>query len=55
MDNRGAARNAKILDTDEAWEVYEALEENYFNPKEEKLTCIMKEEECLCTREVTIQ
>lgn len=31
--DRGAARHAKILDTDEAWEVYEALEENYFKPK----------------------
>lgn len=31
--DRGAARHAKILDTDEAWEVYEDLEENYFNPK----------------------
>ena len=29
--DRGAARHAKILDTDEAWDVYEALEENYFN------------------------
>lgn len=36
--DRGAARHAKILDTDEAWEVYEALEENYFNPK--KPSCI---------------
>lgn len=32
--DRGAARHAKILDTDEAWEVYEDLEENYFNSKE---------------------
>ena len=31
--DRGAARHAKILDTDEAWEVYEQLEENYFKPK----------------------
>lgn len=31
--DRGASRHAKILDTDEAWDVYEALEENYFNPK----------------------
>lgn len=38
--DRGAARHAKILDTDEAWEVYEELEENYFNPKENKPTCI---------------
>lgn len=35
--DRGAARHAKILDTDEAWEVYEALEENYFNPKQKQL------------------
>ncbi|NFA44573.1 hypothetical protein EXM65_18965 [Clostridium botulinum] len=26
--DRGAARHAKILDTDEAWNVYEELEEN---------------------------
>lgn len=32
--DRGAARHAKILNTDEAWDVYEALEESYFNPKE---------------------
>lgn len=38
--DRGASRHAKILDTDEAWEVYEELEENYFNPKENKPTCI---------------
>lgn len=31
--DRGAARHAKILDTDEAWEVYEDLEETYFNVK----------------------
>ena len=31
--DRGAARHAKILDTDEAWEVYETLEETYFNIK----------------------
>lgn len=30
--DRGASRHAKILDTDEAWNVYEELEENYFNP-----------------------
>ena len=38
--DRGAARHAKILDTDEAWDVYERLEENYFNPKESKPQCI---------------
>lgn len=35
--DRGAARHAKILDTDEAWEVYENLEENYFNPRGQAL------------------
>ena len=33
---KGAARHAKILDTEEAWEVYERLEETYFNVKEAK-------------------
>ena len=28
---RGAARHAKILDTDQAWEVFEKLEDNYFS------------------------
>lgn len=28
---RGAARHAKMLNTDEAWMVYEELEESYFN------------------------
>lgn len=37
---KGAARHAKILDTDEAWEVYEELEETYFRVKENKPTCI---------------
>ncbi len=36
--DRGAARHAKILDTDEAWDVYEKLEENYFNPKPKQLS-----------------
>ncbi|MEG1256659.1 ORF6N domain-containing protein [Clostridium sp.] len=31
---KGAARHAKILDTDEAWEVYEELEETYFQVRE---------------------
>ncbi|MGX7745827.1 ORF6N domain-containing protein [Rhodopseudomonas parapalustris] len=34
--DRGAARHAKILDTDEAWEVYEQLEETYFNASKPK-------------------
>lgn len=31
---KGAARHAKILETDEAWDVYEQLEESYFRVKE---------------------
>lgn len=31
---KGAARHAKILDTDEAWEVFEELEDTYFRVKE---------------------
>lgn len=33
---RGAARHAKILETDEAWEVYEVLEDTYFKVREVK-------------------
>lgn len=32
---RGAARHAKMLETDQAWEVFEKLEDHYFNKKEE--------------------
>lgn len=35
---RGAARHAKILDTDEAWDVYEELEETYFRSKNRQAT-----------------
>ncbi|KER01507.1 ORF6N domain-containing protein [Photorhabdus temperata] len=31
---RGAARHAKMLDTDKAWDVFEALEDFYFNQKD---------------------
>ena len=31
---RGAARHAKMLSTEKAWEVFEDLEDNYFNAKE---------------------
>jgi hypothetical protein len=34
---KGAARHAKILDTDMAWQVYEKLEETYFNVKEKNI------------------
>ncbi|MEX9217000.1 ORF6N domain-containing protein [Providencia rettgeri] len=32
---RGAARHAKMLETDQAWEVFEKLEDHYFNSKSE--------------------
>ena len=41
--DRGAARHAKILDTDEAWEVYEDLEENYFRPQGQAIPKLSKE------------
>ncbi|MEI7336871.1 ORF6N domain-containing protein [Pectobacterium carotovorum] len=31
---RGAARHAKMLETDQAWDVFEKLEDCYFNPQE---------------------
>lgn len=33
---RGAARHAKMLNSDRAWEVFETLEDNYFNRPVEK-------------------
>lgn len=33
---RGASRHAKMLETDQAWEWYEALEDNYFRLHEQK-------------------
>ena len=35
---RGVARHAKMLSTDVAWEVYELLEDTYFNQRGEKET-----------------
>lgn len=32
--DRGAARHAKMLETDRAWDVFEALEDCYFNKRE---------------------
>lgn len=34
---RGAARHAKMLETDKAWEVFEALEDSYFATPYERL------------------
>ena len=33
---RGAARHAKMLETDQAWEVFEKLEDSYFNRYEKE-------------------
>lgn len=33
---RGASRHAKMLGTDRAWDVYDELEENYFNSKSQQ-------------------
>ncbi|EEZ9252683.1 ORF6N domain-containing protein [Escherichia coli] len=33
---RGAARHAKMLETDQAWEVFEKMEDNYFNQYEKE-------------------
>lgn len=33
---RGAARHAKMLETDQAWEVFEKLEDCYFNQRSKK-------------------
>lgn len=35
---RGASRHCKMLGTDKAWEMFDSLEENYFNPKIPQLT-----------------
>ena len=37
---RGANRHCKILDTDKAWNQFDNLEENYFNPKQRKLSAM---------------
>lgn len=34
---RGASRHCKMLGTDKAWEQFDALEENYYNPKVRQL------------------
>lgn len=35
---RGASRHCKMLGTDKAWEMFDTLEENYFNHKSPQLT-----------------
>jgi len=33
---RGVARHCKMLGTDRAWDMFDCLEENYFNPKQQQ-------------------
>lgn len=35
---RGASRHSKMLGTDKAWDMFDALEENYFNPRPKQMT-----------------
>lgn len=42
---RGAARHAKMLETDQAWEVFERLEDQYFSQKE-KTEQVRKNRRC---------
>lgn len=35
---RGASRHSKMLGTDKAWDMFDTLEESYFNPKVPQLT-----------------
>ncbi len=34
---QGASRHSKMLNTERAWDMYDELEENYFNPPQKKL------------------
>ena len=44
---KGALLHAKSLNTDKAWQVYEFLVDNYFNPKQKKQTLTDKQAEAL--------
>ncbi|EPC9085960.1 ORF6N domain-containing protein [Escherichia coli] len=46
---RGAARHAKMLETDQAWEVFEKLEDFYFSQKE-KAEQVRKNRQCTATQ-----
>jgi hypothetical protein len=35
---RGAARHSKMLGTDKAWDMFDCLEETYFNPPQKEMT-----------------
>ncbi len=40
---QGAARHAKMLSTEKAWEVFELLEESYFNAKEKTSVAVQNQ------------
>ena len=42
LTRRGVARHCKMVNSEVAWDVYEALEENYFNPPAEKQIAILE-------------
>ncbi|WP_295398806.1 ORF6N domain-containing protein [uncultured Thiocystis sp.] len=50
---RGGDRHAKILDTDAAWEVFEKLENAYFNPREASSPSFTREPPTPSRRAVT--
>ncbi len=35
---QGASRHCKMLNTDKAWDMFDCLEENYFNPPQKEMT-----------------
>lgn len=51
---RGAARHAKMLETDQAWEVFEKLEDFYFSQKE-KTEQVRKSRQCTATQLIPLR
>lgn len=51
---RGAARHAKMLETDQAWEVFENLEDFYFSQKE-KAEQVRKNRQCTATQLIPLR
>lgn len=51
---RGAARHAKMLETDQAWEVFESLEDFYFSQKE-KAEQVRKNRQCTATQLIPLR
>lgn len=51
---RGAARHAKMLETEQAWEVFEKLEDFYFSQKE-KTEQVRKSRQCTATQLIPLR